>query len=1461
MDNNFEKNSKLSKELNANEQVSLKTRVFCFFYYVLKKKDINLLVCVIFLLLEMIQLISYAFSVPHKQLWKISDDAMYYVELVVTASRIAPLMKFLSFDWYIVIYSCLLGYVFVHSLLLAMALRINKVSSKFYETIVSFTRYFSSAMTIFLLIPISELTLLMIKCDSNNQITLVSNSIECWAGLHILYTFLSVIFTLLFFFLIFILTLFYFDPFNSKKTATKIDTTADCFFNIFKIVAVVRFITLESEWISIVFMTIASLLNLKRSYENPTYNNHLLEAIVSIRNASVFWTYLVLLFSKILEGTTFNGQIFLLLMGYPLIVVFSIIYYRKKSENFLITNSNFNDANEYLIKLKNLKILIESFLSKNKSSKSNKSSTLKKDEILLKGYVTLHEENCTTDDCPLKKFLEDTGNFSLQKVSLLHYMSLMFNEGIKKFPNSKLIIMNFVQFNYEKKYNLNAAKTYLTKLEKTQNTITEDFILYSIKQNINNNKSSKINRTFTITEEDVMRIEDTIEHKFKRLKLLIETATKLYGEFWGSLSSNTTNNLNLKKLFFVGNKLNQILSEINDLWENELKNKKIDHENQSSVQLYAYFLKEILKNKKKGDEITKKLNEEQNYESRKTETEKIDLENIDSLLENQDLMIYSRATEKGEITIVQCSNSIVSLLGYTKQEIIGKGAEFLMPSIYIKDHAKVIGTRIKNMRTSFNIHKDAFKSAVEKKQIFILPKNKVGYLVPINTRFSVYNDDDFSNAYVVKSKFELKDTKSVYAFYLLTKDDMVVDSISSSCLQLGLSMDLLKKYQLNLKYLLLNENKEEIDWASKAVEFEEEPKRVVWIYPNLIYPKNDTIEIGRKTESEKNKLINDSPWAYFNLLIHKVKYREDDILGYTFRLTAVDQKRHHNQDNTEFKINFNIKKNLLYDLSKLNYMRTVVVKEKTKIPDLNMDIKTKDADEKDQLLNQISSAKERKRRNSDLKSDDEDEKIKLVDMNLLTAEKVSEYHGKSSDDIKCFIYSLKFFGEGISYLKRDPELKTTFEDYFNKTPLSKLTVDEYVRKMINKRSSNPDKKEKKEITQSVYDTTNEFIPDTTSSFNNIFNNKSVTNIRYFSFFMFLALCIIITVEFFVSISKINDTDKRIFYSEKGFNLLNSLLYTKFFINEAILAHTTGYKNLNTESNGDSNKYILEMMTEMSKYRQSISDTYSFFSNATINFSDEYYNYINTKQVYIRTLSNGQPTTIVNPFSIAISRIPTTIFYVSTVTDTNNQINMNNRNAYELMMNLLNDYLIVWRDLTFILIKDVKSQTKSDIRLTIIFSISFVISLVSIVGIRSFINSFIDDREKPIDLFLTIKKTKFEELKMSSEAFLNKLLNKFFGNEEAEEEMMADNSISIKDDEITIAKLKQKNEYKQSIRTSSDYLLIIFKIMIFFFIFQAYMIFKYIYINTGMKNIDHFTNVFNVTQYSQSDLILSLNVAK
>ena len=49
---------------------------------------------------------------------------------------------------------------------------------------------------------------------------------------------------------------------------------------------------------------------------------------------------------------------------------------------------------------------------------------------------------------------------------------------------------------------------------------------------------------------------------------------------------------------------------MSNLWDNELKNKRISNECQSIVQLYSKYLLEILWDQKKSKEVYKKLNNE-----------------------------------------------------------------------------------------------------------------------------------------------------------------------------------------------------------------------------------------------------------------------------------------------------------------------------------------------------------------------------------------------------------------------------------------------------------------------------------------------------------------------------------------------------------------------------------------------------------------------------------------------------------------------------------------------------------------------------------------------------------------------------------------------------------------------------------------------------------------------------------
>jgi hypothetical protein len=142
-----------------------------------------------------------------------------------------------------------------------------------------------------------------------------------------------------------------------------------------------------------------------------------------------------------------------------------------------------------------------------------------------------------------------------------------------------------------------------------------------------------------------------------------------------------------------------------------------------------------------------------------------------------------------------------------------------------------------------------------------------------------------------------------------------------------------------------------------------------------------------------------------------------------------------------------------------------------------------------------------------------------------------------------------------------------------------------------------------------------------------------------------------------------------------------------------------------------------------------------------------------------------------------------------------------------------------------------------------------------------ISRLIDDREKPVDLFLTIKKKKFEELKSTSETFLNKLLNKFFGNEENEEESQQEYIANVKLNDINIAKFKALNEYKASNKKASSFIFYFIQLLVLFFIFNLFILLKYINSLLYHRNIVKFTEVYNHTQFSHNYLVLRLDVLK
>jgi hypothetical protein len=114
-----------------------------------------------------------------------------------------------------------------------------------------------------------------------------------------------------------------------------------------------------------------------------------------IHTGIVFYSTVVLLLLKILENAAFDGGIFILFIGGFMV---SYIIITQKDKRFKLLLMNINKFSEGDSVFKQIRYFLELVDNSHKDRKSN---------ILLKGYIYVHEESCTNSECPLKRYLQE----------------------------------------------------------------------------------------------------------------------------------------------------------------------------------------------------------------------------------------------------------------------------------------------------------------------------------------------------------------------------------------------------------------------------------------------------------------------------------------------------------------------------------------------------------------------------------------------------------------------------------------------------------------------------------------------------------------------------------------------------------------------------------------------------------------------------------------------------------------------------------------------------------------------------------------------------------------------------------------------------------------------------------------------------------------------------------------------
>ena len=1463
MDDKQDKINVLNQDLIL-ENSSISNKIYNYFYNIVRtKKETSFLELYILYILETIQLISYGLSQPHTDIWKENNSSIKKVSDIISILRISSLMKYVKFYIYLIIFFILVFLIFSFCVFLIVNILFFKSESKFFSSSISIIRNIIYPLYIFFYIPITELVLLPLKCNSENKVDIVKDGIHCWESLHYLYSILGIISSVLFFLCMIFLLNLYFYPFNYHDSSIRIRSDIDNAYLFIKYIFVLRYILVKNEYLSIAILFILSLYALIEEFKYNSYNNNRIEIVVNLRNSLVLWTYFMLLIAKFFQSTQINGIIYIFCLGIPIVIICFVLLVNENKSNLDYNIMNYNNTKEYLVKVRNLIKLVTSFIKNSKTARFGAEVINQKEDILLKGIIKIHSLECIKEDCPLTKFMENNGNYNIQKQCILNYMTIYFNSGMKRFPFSSKLILYNIHFNFTNRINMNSVRNNISLLQNSYNTHKTNFLLFMLSKDIRNMKSKDVNGDSSDYEQE----HEILNQKYRRLRYLIENSTKLYGEFWGIFATNLTNNLNTFKLYNLGQKLNLYLKEMDILWNNELKNKKLDSENQVIIQLYSRFLLEILWNKKKSEEISKKLNEEdqRNHDTKKKRNKNTEINNIEEDLESPNYIIYCTSDEKGDCSITHCTNSIANLLGYMKIDVIGKKIEVLMPEIFKSGHSIMLTEKIRQIHLKRKSDRNSYREN-EKKKNFVVAKSKMGYLIPLVTQFTINEDSDFSNSFIIKAYLEAKDTKSVYAYYILTKPDLTICSISSSAINLGLTMDILNKYAVNIEYLIREKNYESIDFIRKINEYEEELKEVIWIYPDLIYPKNKIYDEIKK--EELFDLIKSSYKKKIYIQISTMKFGETNLVGYVFKIVDTISKKKNEVINPDSFIPKN-KKEILFDLLSLNYIRTETVKKK--IGNRNLREKEDNIENEKQLnkANRDTNKKITNISNVDeiIESSEENKKINVE----LTKEKILELQTKSSKDIQDFIELLPFFGEEIFVEKMRPN-KEKYAIGKNHDALIKISIANFVTKIEQRINSNPEllrrlkgiKQDETKENEVKNEINHGFTSDISASLANIFKSKSIAYIKLISLIFFGIFFLLIIFEFIFTILNVGIIKSNIVKMKNAYQLLESICFIKYIITEAVLTNKykdeyiilTEYK-MTKEENIDYLKWELEALSQ--DFRSIYDD---FASTSPSEFSKNYQNYVSSNtQVLVYSISNGEKIDLNLPYSVAMNRIPNSVYYISTIMDESIEINMEERNTYELIYNLLNGYYASIRSLTLILAEDAVISSKTSIVGNITFYSSFVFTITFLIIIWHLLTMFLMERQKPINLFLTIKKQIFEDLKNASDDFSNKLLNKLFGNEDNEEQNQKDYQANIREKDINIIKFKSPHNLKKNDKHNEEQLRNFIKLILFFIIIEAYIMYKYFYSNEYIDSVKKFLDVFNITLYSYIDITTNIDISK
>ena len=768
---------------------------------------------VIDLLNETCQFLYYPFYDPMGYLWK-------------KQTLFSGISKFLSYFQTVVFFNNTELYIVVFYLLLAVVLGVVVdvgyvayiISSKNKSGAVWPMRLLRSVVSYIVTVlfnPMVEYFLAILECsnfdEEGNPLDYYQNynvdDMQCWTNVHFTVMCVEGVLITIIFVLIctVVMTIFYEQKTSMDKEGAKTSSYADLTSLFVKIVLIIIYSflvwTKSYHWIVVPATTLTCFLQFYVYWtERPFYEERTNIAFF-IHTGIVFYSTVVLLLLKILENAAFDGGIFILFIG-GVMVTYIIITQKDKRFNLLLMNINkFSEGGSVFKQLRYFLELVD------------KSHNDRRCNILLKGYIYVHEESCTNSECPLKRYLQEIEKNKKNQI-----------------PGDKTVISGVN--NYATNININTTDPTTNKvIDVTGNTSNIGVLTNTGTDGVVGGMSKKISKNSHMDDDLYLYQYVMTMYQNGISKFSLSTTLRINYSFFLMERMNNTKkalvelkncekyNPSFEEEFIIFRYCENNNAQQNDTEEEADDDEGLDivaniayknHFNTfkegltSITSIYYDFWSLLLNNAKNSDEDLIKMNEYgekinklvEVVKSHFFEMEKLKYNNEEVLklyadfyqdiLNNKSQAEYYRgrlrdiqgeggleiinsndptdtsnenidyiflAGEGSQIgKIVKCSPNFCAILGYTPDELIGKNVDFIMPEIFHSYHQKLLVEKASRFKTQMTQNVRSGLTGSQKsnfKELFVIAKNKQNQAVPLSLKITLIYEHVFNELFFI----------------------------------------------------------------------------------------------------------------------------------------------------------------------------------------------------------------------------------------------------------------------------------------------------------------------------------------------------------------------------------------------------------------------------------------------------------------------------------------------------------------------------------------------------------------------------------------------------------------------------------------------------------------------------------------------------------------------------------------